>query len=44
MQELARAGTTVLLTAQYLDEAEHLADRILHRGRIIVNGARLPTW
>ena len=32
-----RSGTTVLLTTQYLDEAEHLADRIaiLHRGRII---------
>jgi ABC-2 type transport system ATP-binding protein len=30
----------VLLTTQYLDEAEQLADRIaiLHRGRIIVNG------
>jgi ABC-2 type transport system ATP-binding protein len=38
--ELARQGTTVLLTTQYLDEAEQLADRIaiLHRGRIIVNG------
>jgi ABC-2 type transport system ATP-binding protein len=40
VQELARAGTTVLLTTQYLDEAEHLADRIaiLHEGRIIVDG------
>jgi ABC-2 type transport system ATP-binding protein len=40
VKELARQGTTVLLTTQYLDEAEHLADRIaiLHRGRIIVNG------
>jgi len=30
----------VLLTTQYLDEAEQLADRIaiLHQGRIIVNG------
>ena len=38
--ELARRGTTVLLTTQYLDEAEHLADRIaiLHEGRIIANG------
>jgi ABC-2 type transport system ATP-binding protein len=37
---LARAGTTVLLTTQYLDEAEQLADRIaiLHEGRIITNG------
>jgi ABC-2 type transport system ATP-binding protein len=34
------AGTTVLLTTQYLDEAEQLADRIaiLHQGRIIANG------
>ncbi len=39
-QELARQGTTVLLTTQYLDEAEQLADRIaiLHGGRIIANG------
>ena len=38
--ELANTGTTVLLTTQYLDEAEHLADRIaiLHEGRIIANG------
>jgi ABC-2 type transport system ATP-binding protein len=40
VKELADGGTTVLLTTQYLDEAEHLADRIaiLHEGRIIVNG------
>jgi ABC-2 type transport system ATP-binding protein len=40
IKELAERGTTVLLTTQYLDEAEHLADRIaiLHQGRIIVNG------
>lgn len=40
VQELAAHGTTVLLTTQVLDEAEHLADRIaiLHEGRIIVNG------
>jgi ABC-2 type transport system ATP-binding protein len=40
VQELAEQGTTVLLTTQYLDEAEHLADRIaiLHEGRIIANG------
>ena len=40
VKELAGHGTTVLLTTQYLEEAEHLADRIaiLHEGRIIVNG------
>jgi ABC-2 type transport system ATP-binding protein len=40
IKELAEHGTTVLLTTQYLDEAEHLADRIaiLHQGRIIVDG------
>ncbi|WP_217178893.1 ABC transporter ATP-binding protein [Streptomyces sp. AC495_CC817] len=40
VKDLANTGTTVLLTTQYLDEAEHLADRIaiLHEGRIIANG------
>ena len=40
IQELAKQGTTVLLTTQYLDEAEQLAERIaiLHQGRIIANG------
>ncbi|WP_423494308.1 ABC transporter ATP-binding protein [Microbacterium esteraromaticum] len=40
VEELVRGGTTVLLTTQYLDEAERLADRIaiLHEGRIIANG------
>ena len=40
VRKLAEQGTTVLLTTQYLDEAEQLADRIaiLHEGRIIVNG------
>ena len=40
VKELAGHGTTVLLTTQYLDEAEQLADRIaiLHNGRIIVIG------
>ncbi|MFC9983323.1 ABC transporter ATP-binding protein [Microbacterium keratanolyticum] len=40
VKNLANTGTTVLLTTQYLDEAEHLADRIaiLHEGRIIANG------
>ncbi|GAA1541879.1 MULTISPECIES: ABC transporter ATP-binding protein [Brevibacterium] len=41
VKHLAAGGTTVLLTTQYLDEAEQLADRIaiLHQGRIIVNGS-----
>jgi ABC-2 type transport system ATP-binding protein len=40
VQELSKQGTTVLLTTQHLEEAEHLADRIaiLHQGRIIANG------
>jgi ABC-2 type transport system ATP-binding protein len=40
VRRLADGGTTVLLTTQYLDEAEHLADRIaiLHEGRILVSG------
>jgi ABC-2 type transport system ATP-binding protein len=51
IKELTARGATVLLTTQYLDEAEQLADRIaiLHEGRIIVDGtlaelkALLPT-
>jgi len=40
VKELAEQGTTVLLTTQHLDEAEHLAERIaiLHEGRIVVDG------
>ncbi|TDE98808.1 ABC transporter ATP-binding protein [Occultella glacieicola] len=40
VKKLADGGTTVLLTTQYLDEAEQLADRIaiLHRGTIISSG------
>jgi ABC-2 type transport system ATP-binding protein len=40
IQKLADSGTTVLLTTQYLEEAEKLADRIaiLHQGTIIVSG------
>jgi ABC-2 type transport system ATP-binding protein len=40
IRQLASDGTTVLLTTQYLEEAEQLAQRvaILHEGRIIVDG------
>ncbi|GAA1980089.1 ABC transporter ATP-binding protein [Isoptericola halotolerans] len=40
VKKLAESGTTVLLTTQYLDEAEQLADRIaiLHEGTIIQDG------
>jgi ABC-2 type transport system ATP-binding protein len=40
VKELADGGTTVLLTTQYLEEAEQLADRIaiMHEGRIIASG------
>ena len=40
VKELSINGTTVLLTTQYLEEAEQLADRIaiLHDGKIIANG------
>lgn len=41
VRDLAAAGTTVLLTTQYLEEAEQLADRIavLHGGRVIAHGS-----
>lgn len=40
IRDLAAGGTTVLLTTQYLEEAEQLADRIaiLHEGTIIQDG------
>nr|WP_166851867.1 ATP-binding cassette domain-containing protein [Isoptericola sp. BMS4] len=40
VQELRDGGTTILLTTQYLDEAEQLAERIaiLHGGTIIADG------
>ncbi|QBD75020.1 ATP-binding cassette domain-containing protein [Ktedonosporobacter rubrisoli] len=40
VKELADGGTTILLTTQYLEEAEQLAGRIaiLHDGKIIANG------
>jgi ABC-2 type transport system ATP-binding protein len=40
IRELAAGGVTILLTTQYLDEADHLADRIavLDQGRIVAAG------
>jgi ABC-2 type transport system ATP-binding protein len=40
IESLGRDGTTVLLTTHYLDEAEHLADRVgvLSSGRMIAEG------
>jgi len=40
IKELARGGTTILLTTQYLDEADNLADRIavLNNGKIVAKG------
>ncbi len=40
IRELVSEGTTVLLTTQYLEEADHLADRIavIDEGRVIAEG------
>ena len=40
IEDLVRDGTTVLLTTQYLEEADRLADRIsvVDRGRVIAEG------
>lgn len=40
VKELAGSGVTILLTTQYLEEAEQLADKIaiLNEGKIIANG------
>jgi ABC-2 type transport system ATP-binding protein len=40
VQELAADGTTVLLTTQYLEEADRLADRItlIDHGRVVAEG------
>ena len=41
VREIASAGTTVLLTTQYLDEADQLADRVsvIEHGRVIAEGS-----
>ena len=40
IEELVEGGTTVLLTTQYMEEAEHLADQIvvIDTGRVIAEG------
>jgi ABC-2 type transport system ATP-binding protein len=40
VRELVKGGTTVLLTTQYLDEADQLADRIsmLKAGKVVAEG------
>src|SRR5260370_1038378 len=40
VRELRRGGTTLLLTTQYLEEADQLADRIavIDRGKVIAEG------
>jgi putative lysine transport system ATP-binding protein len=40
VKELASSGVTIMLTTQYLEEAEQLADRIaiLNEGKIVANG------
>ena len=41
IRSLCEGGTTVLLTSHYLDEVEHLADRVgvLRNGRLIAEGS-----
>jgi daunorubicin resistance ABC transporter ATP-binding subunit len=41
IEDLVREGTTVLMTTQYLEEADRLADRIavIDRGRMIATGS-----
>lgn len=43
LRDLVRDGTTLLLTTQYLDEADQLADNIvvIDQGRIIAQGTPL---
>ena len=41
IRQLVAGGVTIFLTTQYLDEADHLADRVavLDHGRIVVEGS-----
>src|SRR5205814_893908 len=40
IERLRALGTTILLTTHYMDEAQHLADRVavIARGRVIAEG------
>jgi ABC-2 type transport system ATP-binding protein len=40
LERLKEDGVTILLTTHFMDEAEHLADRvgIIHRGRLVAEG------
>ena len=40
IERLKEDGVTILLTTHFMDEAEHLADRvgIIHRGRLVAEG------
>jgi ABC-2 type transport system ATP-binding protein len=40
LRDLVKDGTTLLLTTQYLEEADHLADRIvvIDKGKVIAQG------
>lgn len=41
LQELNRSGTTIILTTHYLEEAEHLCERIaiVNQGKIVMEGS-----
>jgi ABC-type multidrug transport system ATPase subunit len=41
IRELVAEGTTLLLTSQYMEEADHLADRIavIDHGQVIADGS-----
>ncbi|MEV4897024.1 ATP-binding cassette domain-containing protein [Nonomuraea sp. NPDC055795] len=41
IRELLAAGTSILLTTQYLEEADQLADRVavINRGRVVADGS-----
>jgi len=44
VRDLTRSGTTVLLTAQYLEEADALADRVMIISAAFVPATAMPGW